>query len=203
MANRNSSRRRSKKNELKKKTAPPIGLITVGIGIILIGIAALFLMPEAEAAANEGAPDEYSAIPMEVDYSAPELTLADLEGKPESLEDYRGQVVMVNLWATWCPPCIAEIPMLQEYYEDHSADGFVMLGIDSQEKPDVVAAYIEKTGVTYPIWADEKGEAGRAFSSMSLPASFIIDRDGTVRLAWTGAVSRTVLEKYVTPIIEE
>ena len=204
MAKRNPSHRLSKKKALKKKNTPPVGLITMGIGIILVGIAIFVLMPKTDSSSSAGdMPEEYSSIPMEVKFDAPPLALANLAGKPESLKDYRGEVLMVNLWATWCPPCVAEIPMLQEYYEDHRADGFVMLGIDSQETPDVVAKYIENTGVTYPIWIDEKGAAGQAFSSFSLPSSFVIDREGTVRLAWTGAISRAVLEEHLTPIIEE
>ena len=204
MAKRNPSHRRSKKKALKKKNTPPVGLITMGIGIILVGIAIFVLMPKPDSSSSAGdVPEEYSSIPMEVKFDAPQLALANLAGEPESLKDYHGEVLMVNLWATWCPPCVAEIPMLQEYYEDHRADGFVMLGIDSQETPDVVAKYIENTGVTYPIWIDEKGAAGQAFSSFSLPSSFVIDREGTVRLAWTGAISRAVLEEHLTPIIEE
>jgi len=201
MAKQNPSRRRSKKKELKKKTVPPVGMITMGIGIILIGIAALFLMPKADAVAS--AEEEYSSVPMPVEYDAPELALENLAGEPESLTDYHGQVVLVNLWATWCPPCKAELPILQEYYEDHLAEGFVILGIDSQEKPETVETYITTTDVSYPIWIDEAGEAGKAFSSYSLPTSFVIDREGTVRLAWTGAISKSMLEKHVTPIIKE
>jgi len=191
---------RHKKKNLKR-TAPPVGLITMGLGIVLIGIAALFLMPKSDSSAS--APDEYSSVPMAVKYDAPELNLTDLAGEPVSLEDYRGQIVLVNLWATWCPPCKAELPVLQEYYEDHRAEGFVILGIDSQEPPSTVENYIKTTNVSYPIWIDEKGEAGEAFSSFSLPASFVIDKEGTVRLAWVGAISKAMLEQYVTPVIQE
>ncbi len=203
MAKRNNTRRKTKK-ELKRKSAPPAGLIAAGIGIVLIGVAALFLMPQPKSSASaDSHQDEYSSVPVKVDFAAPELSLRNVVGEPESLEDYHGQVVMVNLWATWCPPCIAEIPMLQEYYEDHHAEDFVMLGIDSQEKPEKVAEYIKATGVTYPIWIDEKGKAGRAFNSSSLPASFVIDREGIVRLAWTGQISRAMLEEHLTPLIEQ
>ncbi len=139
MAKRNNTRRKTKK-ELKRKSAPPAGLIAAGIGIVLIGVAALFLMPQPKSSASaDSHQDEYSSVPVKVDFAAPELSLRNVVGEPESLEDYHGQVVMVNLWATWCPPCIAEIPMLQEYYEDHHAEDFVMLGIDSQEKPEKLA----------------------------------------------------------------
>ncbi len=189
---------RSKKAISKKKNPPPLGLITMGLGIVLIGIAAFFLMPK-----TGGVPEEYSSILMEVDFSAPKLSLANLAGEPESLTDYQGQVVLLNLWATWCPPCKAELPILQEYYEDHRADGFVILGVDSQEKQEVVENFIATTNITCPIWIDEQGKTGEAFSSFSLPTSFVIDREGTVRLAWTGAISKAMLEKHVTPVIEQ
>ncbi|MBT3314179.1 MAG: TlpA family protein disulfide reductase [Anaerolineae bacterium] len=200
----NNMHRRNKNKKAKQKNPPPVGLITMGLGIVLIGVAALFLMSKAESAASAGgAPEEYSSIPMEVDFAAPELALENLAGEPESLEDYLGEVVLLNLWATWCPPCIKELPVLQEYYAEHRADGFVILGVDSQESPEVVEKYIKTTDVTYPIWIDEQGKAGEAFSSFSLPTSFVIDREGTVRLAWTGAISKAMLEKHVTPVIEQ
>ena len=204
MSTTNNKHRRSKKKALEKKNAPPVGLITMGLGIVFIGVAALFLIPKSESAASAGgAPEEYSSIPMEVDFAAPELALENLAGEPESLTDYQGQVVLLNLWATWCPPCKAEIPILQEYYEEHRADGFVILGVDSQESPEVVENYIVTTDVSYPIWIDEQGKAGEAFSSFSLPTSFVIDREGTVRLAWVGEISKAMLEKHVTPVIEQ
>lgn len=203
MGNRNHSRRSSNKKALKQKTVPPIGLIAVGVGIILIGVAALFMLPKEGAAANSGgAQEEYSSIPMQVEYDAPDLTLATLAGDEESLTDYEGQVVLVNLWATWCPPCKAELPVLQQYYEDHVDEGFVIIGIDFGESEAIVNNFVKSSNLTYPIWVDEDSASGLAFSSYSLPASFVIDRDGTVRLAWTGAISQAMLEKYVTPVIQ-
>ena len=200
MGKRNPSRRRTKKQALKKKTVPPIGMIIVGVGIILVGIAAMFMLPGSDAAA--GVQEEYSSIPMPVDYAAPELTLANINGGEESLADYQGQVVLVNLWATWCPPCKAELPVLQSYYENHADEGFVIIGIDFGEPESTVTSFLKTAGLTYPIWLDEGQESGLAFSSYSLPASFVIDRDGTVVLAWTGAISNAMLEKHVTPVIQ-
>jgi len=204
MGSRNNSRRRNhKKQALKQKTVPPIGMIAVGVGIILIGIAALFMLPKDDVAADAGSTQqEYSSVPAPVEYDAPELALTNLAGAEESLADYEGQVVLVNLWATWCPPCKAELPVLQQYYEDHLDEGFVIIGIDFGEPEDTVAAFIESANLTYPIWVDEGSESGMAFNSYSLPASFVIDRDGTVVLAWTGAISQAMLEKHVTPVIQ-
>ncbi len=200
MGKRNSSRRRSK-NKVKKKVTPPIGMIVIGIGIILIGVAALFTLPKSDASADTG-PEEYSSIPMSVEYDAPKLELANLAGETESLADYEGQVVLVNLWATWCPPCKAELPVLQQYYEDHAAEGFVIIGIDFGEPAATVESFMQTANLTYPIWIDEESESGMAFNSFSLPTSFVIDRDGVVRLAWSGAISQAMLEKHVTPVIQ-
>ncbi len=203
MAKRNNTQRRTKK-ELKKKSAPPIGLIFAGVGIVLIGIAALIFMPKQDSSANtNNSQDEYSSVPMEVDFPAPELTLTNLEGEDESLEDYRDKVVMVNFWATWCPPCKAELPVLQAYYEDHAEEGFIIIGIDASETQERVASFIETTDITYPIWIDLKGEGSRAFNANSYPSSFVINRDGTIILAWTGQISRAMLEKHVTPVIKQ
>lgn len=207
MGKRNNSRRRTnKKAELKKKTVPPIGMIIIGVGIIVIGIAALFATQGTNdnAVANTGssAGEEYSSVPAPVEYDAPELTLTNLAGEEESLTDYRGQIVLVNLWATWCPPCKAELPVLQDYYENHADEGFIIIGIEFGDPEDNVAPFVKNTHLTYPIWLDEGQKSGAAFNSYSLPASFVIDRDGVVRLAWTGQISNAMLEKHVTPLIK-
>ena len=199
----NTQRRNTRKQKLKKKTVPPMGMIAVGVGVILIGLAALFMLPKDDTAAGSSSgQEEYSSIPMPVEYDAPELTLTTLDGKEESLADYEGQVVLVNLWATWCPPCKAELPVLEQFYKDHKDDGFVIIGIDFGEPEATVASFVNASDLTYPIWIDEGSESGMAFSSYSLPASFVIDRDGTVVLAWTGAITQSMLEKHVTPVIE-
>lgn len=209
MAKRNNVRRRKlKKERLQEKNKPPIAMIAIGLGIILIGFAALLLAPknDATSAGSSSPEDEYSSIPVPVDYEAPELTLENLAGEEESLADYEGTVVLVNTWATWCPPCKAELPVLEAYYEAHKDDGFVIIGINSQEPRKDVQNFIDTTDIatiTYPIWIDPQGAASVAFNSFSLPASFVIDREGTVKLAWTGAISRNVLEEHVTPVIEE
>ncbi len=203
MGSRNNSLRRSKKQALKKKAAPPMGMIVAGIGVVLIGVAALFMLPKDDVAGSGGnAQEEYSSVPAPVEYDAPELALTNLAGEEESLADYEGQVVLVNLWATWCPPCKAELPVLQQYYEDHVDEGFVIVGIDFGEPEATVNAFVQSSNLSYPIWVDEGSESGMAFNSYSLPASFVIDRDGTVRLAWTGAISQAMLEKHVTPVIQ-
>jgi peroxiredoxin len=139
-----------------------------------------------------------------VDYAAPKLTLSDLDGVERSLADYRGQVVLVNLWATWCPPCKAEMPTLKAYYEVYAADGFVTIAINDGDPAEAVTAFVQEYGLTFPVWLDPTYEATeRAFKTRNLPSSFVIDREGNIRLRWVGEIDRATLEKYVTPLILE
>ena len=140
---------------------------------------------------------------MEVNYPAPELSLQNVNGAAESLIDYRDKVVLVNNWATWCPPCKAEIPTLEAYYKAHTTDGFVIIGVEAGEPQNDVLKFVQDNGMTYPVWIDLNGAVLDAFNNENLPSSYVIDRTGTVRLAWVGEISSEMLEKYITPLLME
>jgi thiol-disulfide isomerase/thioredoxin len=103
-------------------------------GIFLLGAALIPLLANAQQKALDSAAPLLP--PVTTNYPAPQLALIDLKGKPVSIEDYRGQVILVNNWATWCPPCKTEMPELQAYYSAHAAEGFVVLAIESGEPAD-------------------------------------------------------------------
>jgi thiol-disulfide isomerase/thioredoxin len=172
--------------------------LLIGTGLVVIGIA-LFMFFYNPAAST----DDLSAVPAQVDFASPELTLEDLSGKSVSLDDYLGSVVLVNLWATWCPPCREEMPALQTFYEKYRSGGFVLIAINQEETREVVEPFVKEFGLTFPIWLDLNYQAEREFKTDSLPSSFVIDRTGKVRLMWFGSISKKNLEKYVTDIIKE
>jgi peroxiredoxin len=179
-------------------------MIVLGAGLILVGLAALMLWPRPEVAADSPASGTSLTVPVEVDYEAPALSLSDLDGAEHSLADYHGQVVLVNLWATWCPPCKAEMPTLKAYYEDYQANGFMTIAVNDGDPADAVSAFVQEYGLTFPVWLDPTYEATEnAFKTRNLPSSFVIDREGNVRLRWVGEIDRAALEKYVTPLILE
>ncbi len=178
-----------------------LAFIVIGIGLVAVGVAAMTLLTLRQSQSARTA--ESSVVPVKADYPAPNLTLNDLDGNPRSLSDYLGQVVLVNMWATWCPPCVAELPTLNSFYKDYSDGGFVIIGIDDGEELGVVKDYVARAGLNFPIWADPSYLSESAFGTMNLPSSFVIDRQGQVRLQWVGAISRAMLEKYVVPIIEQ
>ena len=131
---------------------------------------------------------DFSTVPVTVNYSAPDLTLTDTQGASHSLADYRGQVILVNLWATWCSPCKAEMPTLQAYFNKHVDEGFSVIAInDGDPTPDVLQ-FVQDYELTFLVWLDPTYIATElAFKTLNLPSSYIIDRNGTIRLMWVGA----------------
>jgi len=178
-----------------------LAMALIGAGLLVLGVVALVILPKLDI--STGVDSSISAVPAQVNYSAPSLALNDLRGEPVSLEDYRGTVVLVNNWATWCPPCKEEMPTLQAYFEDHRDQGFTIIAIEAGEPLAEIQAFVEDYGLTFPVWPDPGLKATAAFRNPGLPSSYVIDRQGNVRLAWAGAINRQMLEKHVTPFLEE
>ena len=106
---------------LPRKTLP---LLLLGLGLVLIAASAYFILRDVSSRSD------FATVPVKVSLPAPELTLMNTQGVSQSLVDYRGQVVLVNLWATWCPPCKEEMPALQSFYDKYRDQGFVVLAIN-------------------------------------------------------------------------
>jgi thiol-disulfide isomerase/thioredoxin len=173
-------------------------LILLGLGLILIAASGYFILQ------NTSAQSDLSAVPVQVNYASPELTLTDTQGVTHSLADYKGQVVLVNLWATWCPPCKAEMPTLDAYYNKYKKDGFTIIAINDGDPAPEVIQFVKDYRLTFPVWLDLNYIATeQAFRTLNLPSSFVIDRNGMIRLQWVGEINRKTLEKFVTPLIEE
>jgi peroxiredoxin len=187
----------SKKN---KRSSAAILTLVAG-GIFLIGAGLIPLLVNAQQKALDAAAPIFP--PATTNFETPQLALTDLQGNPVSLGDYRGQVILVNNWATWCPPCKIEMPELQSYYIAHKTEGFVVLAIESGEPADQVASFVKEYGITFPVWLDPQGKALEVFQNWDLPSSYVIDRKGIVRFTWTGAINQPTLEQYVTPLLKE
>ncbi len=112
---------------------------------------------------------------------APDFAVPDLDGQAVRLSAYRGQVVLVNLWATWCPPCREEIPSMQRLHERLKDKGFVLLAVSEDEGgADGVKAFVKQMKVTFPVLLDPDGDVGRKYEIWGFPESFLLDRDGRV-----------------------
>jgi len=185
----------------RPKSHATLILFLVAAGVFLIGAVFLSWILHGQEIALEG-----SAIvrpPVLMNQAVPRLALSDLQGGPVSLDSYRGKVILINNWATWCPPCKAEMPELQAYYQNHAEQGFVIIAIESGEPAATVTGFVHQLGLTFPVWLDLDAAALNAFENMDLPSSYVVDQQGTLRMSWTGSVNEATLEKYVTPLLEK
>jgi peroxiredoxin len=178
-------------------------LLLLGLGLFSISLGFLWglLFQTDGPAETPGASSQACVQPASVEYPAPDLELVDLAGNPVRLADLQGQVVLLNAWATWCPPCLAEMPDLQDYFERHRDQAFTLIGVNIGEQPEAVSSFVEQAGVSFPIWMDPGEQTLRALNTISLPTSIVIDPQGVVRLAWSGATCLSTLESTVTALI--
>ncbi len=113
---------------------------------------------------------------------APDFTLENFDGEKQSLHDFRGQVVMLNFWATWCPPCRREIPSMESIYQDLGKHGFVVLAVNEFEEPDHVFAYTGQLSVdpTFPILFDRDSSVSQLYGVKGLPTTVLINKQGKI-----------------------
>ena len=114
------------------------------------------------------------------DTAAPNFTLRSLKGRDVSLEDLKGQVVFLNFWATWCPPCRNEMPSMEKLYQRMEGRAFTMLAVDLQENEDQVRSFVETAGYSFPVLLDPSGRTGAAYQVSGIPTTYIIDKRGNV-----------------------
>jgi peroxiredoxin len=181
----------------KQKRSQILPLLLISVGLIIIGLVTI------KALTKENASSDYSVKPSSVNFPAPDLTLNDLDGRKVNLSDYRQNIVLINNWATWCPPCRAEMPTLVKYFNEHADQGFTLIGIEAGDPVEDVKSFVDRYGISFPVLLDPNNKSLIAFQNDSLPSSYVIDLDGNVILAWTGPINRDMLEKYLTPLLEQ
>ncbi|MGN6815442.1 MAG: TlpA family protein disulfide reductase [Solirubrobacterales bacterium] len=136
--------------------------------------------------------------------TAPEMTLPKLEGSGEgSLAGYRGHWVLVNFWASWCPPCREEAPALEEFQQQHGNAEFTILGIDSRDLSDDGKAFVHRYGTSSPQLRDGQGNAAHDYGTTGFPENFLIDPKGRLRLMWAGPVALDELNEEVVPLLHQ
>jgi thiol-disulfide isomerase/thioredoxin len=122
--------------------------------------------------------------------AAPPIDLYTPAGEPFTLTSLLGKVVLVNFWATWCEPCVTEMPSLQRV-RDQLAPRFEVLGVNYQEGPARIRAFIDKSGITFPVVRDTDGAVAKAWGARIFPASFLVDRAGRVKHVLVGGADWT------------
>ncbi len=129
---------------------------------------------------------------------APDFTLNGLDGTPVSLSDFKGKMVVLNFWASWCPPCRVEMPHMQRFYEEYVDKNVVVLGINltsTEKSADAAQSFVEEQELSFPVLLDSKGDAMDTFRIVAYPTTYIIDDEGVIQQVFQGAMNTEMLKK--------
>lgn len=175
----------------RRTNSPPfflwLGLIT-GMALILLSVL-LFTKQTSGVDKNAAALD---------------VSLENLNGgTPVRLSDYRGKYVLVNLWASWCPPCRAELPDIIAFAEKHKADGLEFAAINTQDERNAASKYVRDHQMNFTVPFDPEGQVLYSWTDGALPDTILLDPEGRVAFKWTGQISPEILEQRVAPLLKQ
>ena len=184
--------------EIDKRKKTNLKIILV-IPIVILAIAAFVMvqkkgMTSADDSAKVPSTDDTEQVTSEKKRGpvAPDFTLTGLDGRQVSLSDHKGKVVILNIWATWCPPCIAEAPSLDKFYKMMKDEDFELLAVSIDEDGErAVKPFMEKQKLSFPVLLDPQNRVPRMYRSSKVPESFIIRKDGTLDSKIEGAIDWT------------
>ena len=182
------------------------GLILLGVaGAMLLFGGTLFSKPKEvafEQIPELGGETAVVQLPtggglLAVGDVAPAFTLNDLDGNSVNLSDYAGRPVVLNFWATWCPPCRVEMPELQKAFEAHQSDKLAILAIDQAETSTEVAPFFAELGLTFTPLLDSEGVVGQFYGATNLPTSVFISPEGQITAVHRGALTAEQVDGYL------
>lgn len=165
-------------------------------GLVVVGLVALLVFLIGQDGGNQ-------VRPVRVGQELSEFKLTDVNGETVHLSDYAGRVVLVNAWATWCPPCRAEMPALNAYYQEHAQDGFVILAVSAGDTPADAAAFAQAYHLAFPVLLDPQTELLNGLNVRSFPTSILVDREGIVRDIHIGLFTPDQLEATIGPLLAQ
>jgi peroxiredoxin len=146
------------------------------------------------------------AIPApQAGFAAPDFTLETPDGEAITLSNLRGRPVLINLWASWCGPCRAEMPAIEAVYNTYKDEGFTVLAVNATNQDDRAAAvqFVEAHNLTFPILLDLSGEVSRQYALRALPSTFFVDQDGIIQeVVIGGPMAEALLLSRVQELIE-
>ncbi|MFJ8261796.1 TlpA disulfide reductase family protein [Rummeliibacillus sp. NPDC094406] len=138
---------------------------------------------------------------LAINQTAPNFKLKTLDGKEVQLSDYLGKKVILNFWATWCPPCKAEIPHMEKYYKKHAKeDGVEILAVNltkSDKDEDYIRDFVKSYDMTYPVLLDEDGEQQKQYEIVTIPTTFFIDKNGRIQKKVVGPMDQEMMSQTI------
>lgn len=174
---------------------------TFAVGVIIVGLVWFFDRPGAIGASQAITLTASASGPApRIGKEAPDFQLQTLDGRTVNLSDFRGRPVWISFWASWCPPCRAENPDIEQVYQEHQGEGLVVLGLSIGEDAGTVQGYVQRTGLTYTMAVDQSTEIAARYRIVGIPTHFFIDKDGILREWRIGSMSKNTMEKNVAEI---
>lgn len=167
--------------------------------IALLTVAIVQAMDKkAEANKQSTAPVSTQTNGLVIGAKAPDFELKTITGEPAKLSSFKGKKVMLNFWATWCPPCKAEMPEIEQFYKQGNKDVVILaVNIDSQND---VKGFADKNGITFPILLDTDGKVNSTYGILSIPTTYFIDRNGVIQNKYTGAMTLDMMKQFTDQI---
>jgi len=171
-----------------------------------LAVAAQPAQPAAPKPTSPPAPTVVAASDLPTGYNvnqqAIDFALNGLTGTSVKLSDLRGHIVVVNFWATWCPPCRSEVPALQAAYQKYQSQNLILLGVDLKEDAATIQQFIAPYGVTYPIVRDADGSVAAQYQVAGIPTTLVVDANGVIRARHIGPITEEQLAAYVDPVLK-
>jgi len=165
-----------------------------------------WLLVVAQVGAVEQPPLGHRMNPVSPPAAAPDFRLDDIDGASHALSDYRGKVVMLNFWATWCPPCRREMPSMQRLYDKLHAQGLEVVAVNQWEDPDLVFEFTGRLSLapTFPILFDRESRIAEQYGVKGLPTTYLIDKEGNIRYQAIGGreFDHPEVEKLIQELLE-
>jgi cytochrome c biogenesis protein CcmG/thiol:disulfide interchange protein DsbE len=181
-----------------KRLASPASVVALAAALALFGLLAYGVLSNGD----DSGIDEAIADGKRPD--SPDLVLPRLDGPGRaSLDDYRGKVVVLNFWASWCAPCRDEAPVLERWHKRIASQGGTVLGVDALDADDDAREFVRRFGITYPNLRDVSGENLRPFGIAAYPETFVIDKRGRIAALVRGPVTEAFLNREVPPLLRE
>lgn len=163
--------------------------------VVLIALFTVAIVQAMDKQNHDDSTVQTSSTGISTGVKAPDFELKTLEGKIVKLSDLHGKKVILNFWATWCPPCEAEMPAMQKYYEEMPKD-VVILAVNIDPQLDV-QGFIDKKSITFPIPLDEEDEVNSLYQVISIPTTFFIDKNGIIQYKHIGGMAYDLMKNNI------
>ena len=174
--------------------------VVVLIGLVIWGLYDVGAKSNSAGVSTNTDQGQQLTVGLEKGNLAPDFELRSVDGKAIKLSSLRGKKVIVNFWATWCPPCRLEMPEMEKFYTKTKNEGIEILAVNltkAEKSRADVPSFMETYGITFPVLLDENGEAARLYDVSSIPASFIIDTQGVIREKIVGPMTYDSMQEML------